>query len=66
MLRLIDKASDDGIWIEAWYDLPNGNCVVEKFTIRGEDTCARITTALELFGKQVLKATPSSLQMLFT
>jgi len=63
MLQLIDKTSEDGVWVEAWYDLPNGNYVVERFTITGEANYAQINAALEQFGKDALDATLNSLQM---
>ena len=63
MLQLIDKTSDDGVWIEAWFDLPGGNCVAERFTVNGEPTYTQINAALEFFGKEVLNASLNSLQM---
>jgi hypothetical protein len=63
MLQLIDKDSAYEVWVEAWFDLPNGNCVVERFTVTGEPTYAQINAALEFFGKAVLEATLHSLQM---
>jgi hypothetical protein len=63
MLQLIDKTTDDGVWVEAWFELPNGDCVIERFTVTVEPTYAQINAALEFFGKEVLDARLNSLQM---
>jgi len=63
MLQLIDKTCEDGVWVEAWFDLPDGHCVVERFAVTGEYSYAQINAALEFFGKEALDATLNSLQM---
>ena len=63
MLQLIDKTSGDGVWVEGWFELPDGDCITERFTVTGEPTYAQINAALEFFGKEVLEATLNSLQM---
>jgi len=63
MLQLIEKSGDEGVWVEAWFDLPNGNCVVERFSVTEEATYAQINTALEHFGKEAMDATLNTVQM---
>ena len=67
---LNSKAYDCGLtaippWREAWYDLPNGNCVIEKFVVpeSGPQNDTLINEALEFFGREVLHAELSALQM---
>jgi len=64
-LQLTNSDSEDVAWIEAWYDLPNGNCVAEKFVVvdTNQPTYQTISQALEQFGKEVLNATVSATQM---
>jgi hypothetical protein len=64
-LEILDKNSKEECWIEAWFDLPNGKCVTERFrTIpSGEYAYEQIVDALEQFGNQVLDAKINSLQM---
>lgn len=64
-LQLTKSNSENVAWIEACYDLPNGNCVTEKFVVleTGQATYESISQALELFGKEVLNATVSATQM---
>jgi hypothetical protein len=59
-----DKTAED-LWIEACYDLPNGNCAEKRFVVLegGQPTYTLISEALELFGKEVLKAKLISMQM---
>ena len=64
-LQLTKSNSEDVAWIEAWYDLPNGNCVPEKFIVLDshQPSYQAISQALEQFGKEVLNATVSATQM---
>jgi len=64
-LQLTTSNSEDEAWIEAWYELPNGNCVTEKFIVleTGQPNYQLISQALELFGKEVFDATISATQM---
>ena len=64
-LQLTGSNSEDEAWIEAWYELPNGNCVTEKFVVleTGQPNYQLISQALELFGKEILDATISATQM---
>jgi hypothetical protein len=64
-LQLDNHYTGENLWIEAWYDLPNGNCVAERFVVleSGQPTYSLINKALELFGKEVLNAQLNSLQM---
>jgi len=64
-LQLTKSDSEDEPWIEAWYYLPNGNCVTEKFVILdiGEPTYQQISQALELFGREVLNGAIKATQM---
>jgi hypothetical protein len=64
-LQLTGSNREDEAWIEAWYELSNGNCVTEKFIVleTGQPNYQLISQALELFGKQVLDATISATQM---
>lgn len=64
-LQLTESNSEEIAWIEAWYELPNGHCVTEKFIVleAGQPTYQSISQALELFGEQVLNASISATQM---
>jgi len=63
MLRVIEKWSDDGVWVEGWFDLANGHCVVERFAVTDEATYVQINAAREHFGKEALDATLNTVQM---
>ena len=56
---------EDSLWIEGWFELPNGNCVIQKFIIleTGQTTYQLVNEALTFWGDEVLKAQLSSVQL---
>ena len=64
-LQINKDSVTESPWVEAWYELPNGNCIVEKFLVldSGRPTYTLINEALEFFGRQILNAQFHSLLM---
>lgn len=64
-LQLTESDSEEVAWIEAWYYLPNGHCVTEKFIVveTGEPTYQQISDALEQFGREAFEGTIKATQM---
>ncbi|MDB4926622.1 hypothetical protein [Mucilaginibacter sp.] len=64
-LQLTKDDPVEGPWIEAWYVLPNGHCVIEKFIVleTGKPSYQLIDEALVFWGQTVLSATLNSTQM---
>ena len=59
------EPAKDSIWIEGWFELPNGHMVIQKFAVleAGEPTYQLANEALTYWGKEVLEAELSSVQM---
>ncbi len=61
-----DEAPDETHpWIEGWFNLPNGNCLTQKFIVleTGEPTYHLVNEAIVFWGQEVLNATLLSTQM---
>jgi hypothetical protein len=59
------EPAEDLPWIEGWFGLPNGNCVVQKFIVleTGNPSCHLVNEAVVFWGREVLDATLLSTQM---
>jgi hypothetical protein len=59
------EPTEDLPWIEGWFDLPNGNCVTQKFIVleTGKPTYYLVNEAIVFWGREVLNATLLSTQM---
>ncbi|MDB5088582.1 MAG: hypothetical protein JWR09_2576 [Mucilaginibacter sp.] len=61
-----DQESDEALsWIEGWFELPNGHLVIQKFIVleMGQPTYQLANDALAFWGKEVLDAQLSSVQL---
>jgi hypothetical protein len=58
------QPADEG-QISGWFDLPNGNCLIQQFIVleAGQLTYQRASAAIAYFGKQVLEAELALVEM---